>query len=91
MDEPLRNPLYPYLLALGYWLNIGVWSVQALFAAVADFALVKIVQNIYGVLSGEMAMVIFTNWYYASTLTRTYANSFETCLTLVSFYLWVSG
>lgn len=38
-----------------------------------------------------MLVVLFGNWAYCATMVRTYANSFETCVTIISFYFWFTN
>lgn len=94
MPEPLRNPLYPYLLSLGYYLGTIRWGpslVQLACAVVADYHLLGILKHIYGRVSWVGLGLVFGNWYWASALVRTYFNSFETAVIVVGFYYWVVG
>lgn len=103
MQEPLRNPLYPGLLSLSYWvidlLHLPLWMipyacrfmVQVPIAVITDWYMLKILKHLYGSsLQSRTILSVFVNWYYASALTRTYFNSFETCLTVVGFYFWIT-
>lgn len=102
MHEPIRNPFYPFILSLSYYvvdlLNLTSlhpcaprFLVQVPLAIIADFYLLKILTNIYGKISILMLVAIFGNWYYASTMVRTYFNSFETVAAIIGMYYWLKS
>lgn len=65
--------------------------IQTGLAVFADYYLIKTLKYIYHTVTPLMLIFVFSNWYYASCLSRTYNNSFETCLTIISFYFWISN
>lgn len=37
-----------------------------------------------------MLLLVLGNWFYLASMSRMLINSFETCLTVLSFWLWVN-
>lgn len=70
--------------------EVGPKLMQGLVSGAGDFFLWKIVNFYYGEISWFGVAVVFCNWFYAGMLSRMYANSFETALTIIAFYLWIS-
>ncbi|KAM0715655.1 hypothetical protein Q7P37_009153 [Cladosporium fusiforme] len=81
--EELRTALHPWIFALvAEDLVIAPKIAQAVFAAGMDFYGWKLGQKIYGLL-----LTIFSPWQFF-TSTRTFANSFETTLTVFALCYW---
>jgi phosphatidylinositol glycan class B len=67
---------------------------QAIFAALLDFYTWKLSQKVYGVgssaLTATLALTALSPWQW-HTSTRTFANSFETTLTVIALNFWPWG
>jgi phosphatidylinositol glycan class B len=67
---------------------------QAIFAALLDFYTWKLSQKVYGAGSSAsmatLALTVLSPWQW-HTSTRTFANSFETTLTVIALNLWPWG
>ena len=63
---------------------------QILLSVVCDVCLIKTANYYVKNIPFWISLLILTNWYYFALLNRTYLNSAETCLTVISFYLWLT-
>lgn len=63
---------------------------QILLGCVCDWFLLKIMREYTKNISYLTYVCLLTNWYYFSSMNRTYINSAETCLTMAAFYFWVT-
>ena len=101
MQKPIRSPLYQLYLSLGYILCDGIGCsdylkqiapkfMQMLLSVVCDVYLIKTANYYVKNIPYWISLLILTNWYYFASLNRTYLNSAQTCLTIISFYLWLT-
>ena len=62
---------------------------QILLALLCDWYLLNTASLYQPDLSSGWLLLLTTNWYYFSTLNRTYSNSAETALLVIAFYYWL--
>ncbi|EPS61240.1 hypothetical protein M569_13558, partial [Genlisea aurea] len=99
--EGLRSYLHPLLFAALYKVMafFGIdtpWFMaraprflQSIFAAIGDLYLYKYSLVIFGESVANWALFAqLSNWFMFFCITRTFSNTMETVLTIVSFYYW---
>ncbi|GMI89136.1 abnormal pollen tube guidance 1 [Hibiscus trionum] len=102
-EEGIRSYLHPMVFALFYkllallgldipWVMIkGPRLLQSIFSAAGDLYLYKLSLALFGDCVAKWALFSqLTNWFMFFCFNRTFSNSLETVLTLVSLYYWPS-
>lgn len=62
---------------------------QILLAILCDWFLLKIASGYTKKMRLATCLLILSNWFYFSMMNRTYINSIETCLAVISYYFWL--
>lgn len=62
---------------------------QILLAILCDWFLLKIASVYTRKITLTTCLLILSNWFYFSMMNRTYINSIETCLAVISYYFWL--
>lgn len=63
---------------------------QMLLSILCDYFLLRTAAHYVKNISFLVSLCLLTQWYYFAMLNRTYINSAETCLAVISFYFWTT-